>query len=1091
MKTKLTNYLALLLVLFAQLSFAQERTVTGTVSDNSGLPLPGVSILVKGTSEGTQTDFDGKFSIKAAPSQVLVFSYIGMRTTEVVASKTTLLVKMMDDSVELEGVVVTALGIKREKKSLGYATQEIKAADLKSGSAGGNFLNDLSGKVAGVQVRRNNNFGGSTNIVSRGVKSLTGNNQMLVVIDGVPVNNSNTNSGAQRNGQGTSFDYGNTATDINPEDIESVNVLKGAAASALYGYQAGNGVLLITTKKGRSGKKGMGITFSTEAVVGSVDKSTFVNYQNKYGAGYGLYYGPDEDAYFNQADIDGNGSLDNLVPFYEDASFGAPFDGSLVYQWDAFTPSSTNFGKATPWQAAKNGPITFFETPFSFNNSISIQDATEKSNFVFNYSNLKQTGLLPNSELVKNNFSIKLNHNLTDKFTISVFANYNTQRAVGRNSTGYNDNIMSNFRQWWQTNVDIASLEQAYNASGGENATWNIKSPTDLTPAYWDNPYFQRNKNYQNDSRDRFLGYAKFDYKFTEWFSVTSRISTDTYSEIQEERRAIGSVPADFGVPNADGARFTEGSGYQRFDRTYRENNYDLFLNFKKDFGDINFTGLLGGTVNRINTNSIFASTNGGLIVPGVYSLLNSVNPLADPITLPAQSGINSYYAQVSLGYKDFVFLDGTIRRDAYSSLPKSDNVVVYPSVSSSLVFSNLLKEDWLSFGKVRANWAQVGNGAPNQALADTYAKFPAFDGNGLFSVNSVKNNPNLRPTVTTSYEFGLEALLFDKRFGFDVSYYNSLSDDQIFRVPYSTATGVSSQYVNAGSIENRGVEVQLNGTPVKVGDFQWDINVNWSKNKNEVVSLAPGIDNLQLGSFQGGVTINAAAGQPYGIIRGTDFTYLDGEKIVGANGRYVLNSSSNNVIGDINPDWVGGVRNKFTYKDFAFSFLIDMQKGGDIFSLDRSYGLATGLYAETAGLNDLGNPIRNPITSGADSGGIILPGVLADGTPNTKRAPGPEYFGNSFGYRRQPNKAFIYDASYIKLREVSLSYNLPKKWAERMSVENMKFSIVGTNLWIIHKNLPDADPESGLGSGNLAAGYSVGSLPTTRNIGCNLTFKF
>ena len=1088
MKTKLKGFLTLFVALLVQISFAQERSVNGVVADNNGLPIPGVNVLVKGTKIGTQTDMDGKFSVKATPTQTLLFNFVGMKSQEIVATSSFINVKMKDDAVELEGVVVTALGIKREKKSLGYATQEVKGEDLKSNTAGGNFLNDLSGKVAGVQIRRNNNFGGSTNVVSRGVKSLTGNNQMLIVIDGVPVNNSNTNSSAQVNGRGGNYDYGSTASDINPEDIESVNVLKGAAASALYGYQAGNGVLLITTKKGKGGKKGMGITISSEAIVGSIDKTTFPTYQSRYGEGYGLYYGTNGDGYFNQADINGDGIIDNIVPTTEDASYGAPFDNSLVYQWDAFTPFSPNFGQKTPWKAAANGPITFFETPLSLNNSISIQDGDDKSNFLINISNLKQNGLMPNSELNKNNFSAKFSHNFSDKLTVSVYGSYTSQNTVGRNSTGYDNNITTNFRQWWPVNVDIKSLQQVYNASGGQNVTWNINSPTDLRPAYWDNPYFQRYQNYQNDTRERFLGYMKLDYKLKSWLSSTVRISDDSYSEFQEERKAVTSIPSEFGVPDPDNNRLVQGSGYMRFNKTYRENNYDLLFNFKKDFGQFNVSGLVGGTANRINVSSILAATSGGLIVPGTYSLANSLNPNPDPLELESRFGINSYYGSLSLGYKDFLYVDGTVRRDAYSTLPKESNAITAPSVSTSFVFSNLIKEKWLSFGKVRANWAQVGNGSPDQALYDTYAKFPAFSGQGLYSVASIKNNPNLKPTITTSYEAGLEMLFLDKRLGFDLGIYRSLSKDQIFRTPYSTATGISSKYINAGSIENKGIELQLTATPIKTENFQWDISINWSKNRNTVVTIAEGIDNLQLGSFQGGVTINAQVGQPYGIIKGSDFTYLDGQRIVGANGRYVINNNSNNSIGNINPDWIGGIRNKLTYKDLSLSFLVDTQKGGDIFSLDMYYGLATGLYPETAANNELGNPIRSSV---ADGGGIILPGVQADGTPNTVRTPSAEFFGNAFGYRRQPNRAFIYDASYIKLREVSISYSLPKKLATKLAMESMKFSVVGTNLWIIQKNLPYADPESGLTSGNLSSGYSVGSLPTTRNIGCNLTFKF
>jgi TonB-linked SusC/RagA family outer membrane protein len=1083
MKAKYNLILALLLMLITQISFAQEQPVSGVVSDQSGAPIPGVNVLVKGTSNSTQTDLDGKFKISASKSQTLVFSFLGMKTKEVLASTSSLNVTLTDDSVELQSVVVTALGITREKKSLGYATQEVKAADLKSGTANGNFLNDLSGKVAGVSVRRNNNFGGSTNLVSRGIKSLTGNNQMLIVIDGVPINNSNTNSTSQRNGRGTTFDYGNAAADINPEDIESVNVLKGAAASALYGYQAGNGVLMITTKKGKS-TKGMGVTFSTEAVTGSIDKSTFIKYQDKYGAGYGLYYGPNEDSYFNEADINGDGVVDFLVPFTEDASYGAPFDNSMVYQWDAFTPYSPNFGKKTAWKNADNGPITFFQAPVSLNNTISLEGSDAKSSYLVTISNLFQSGLMPNSEIKKNNISTKFTHQFTDKLTATVFANYIQQNTVGRNSTGYNDNIMSNFRQWWQTNVDVKSLQEVYNNSGGQNVTWNIKSPTNSTPAYWDNPYFQRNKNYQNDGRSRFVGYSKLDYKINNWLSSTFRASTDTYSEIQEERRTVGSIAAEFGINRLD-----ETSGYQRFNRNYSENNFDLLFNFKKNINDdISFNGLVGGTINRINVNTILASTQGGLVIPGIYSLQNS-NIAVRPIDAESRQGINSYYGQVSFGYKNLVYLDGTVRRDAYSTLPKSDNAVVYPSVSSSFIFSNLLKNyTWLSYGKLRANFAQVGNGAPGQALNDTYAKYDPYDTANLYATPTVKNNPDLKPTITSNYELGLEMSFLDRKIGVDLGVYRSLSTDQIFQVPFSTATGYSSKFINAGSIENKGIELQLNGSIISTKDLKWDIYVNWATNKNEVVSLKDGIENLQLGSFQGGVTINAAVGQPYGLIRGTDFTYLDGQRVVGANGRYAINSNSNNVIGDINPDWTGGVRNKVTYKDISLSFLIDMQKGGDIFSLDRSYGLATGLYDETAGLNDLGNPIRNSI---ADGGGVILPGVQADGSQNTVRTPSPEFYGNVDGYRRKPNKAFVYDASFVKLREVAITYNFPSKLSKKLLVQDMKFSIVGTNLWIIDKNLPDADPESGLGSGNLSSGYSVGSLPTTRNIGCNLTIKF
>lgn len=1076
----------LLVALVTQITFAQERAVSGTVSDNTGLPLPGVSVLVKGTKTGTQTDFDGKYSIKVAPSQTLVFSYIGMTTQEVKASSTTIKVKLVSAAIELEGAVVTtALGVKREKKSLGYATQEIKGADIVSGAGSGNFFNELSGKVAGVQIRRNNNFGGSTNIVSRGIKNLTGNNQMLVVIDGVPVNNSNINSstGSQTTGAGPTYDYGNNAMDINPDDIETINVLKGAAASALYGYQAGNGVLMITTKKGKA-KKGLGITVSSELVTGSIDKSTFIKYQDKYGAGYGPYY-EDASGMFLSRDINGDGVDDLVVPTSEDASYGAAYDpNKMVYNWNAFTPYSDNFGKATPWVAAKNGPITFFESPLSVNNSISLEDGNDKSNFVLNFNNFKQNGIMPNSELKKNSLSLKFNHQLTDKLSVSSFASYTAQTTVGRNSTGYSDNIMTQFRQWWQTNVDVQELKQVYERSGGQNVTWNWADPTDLQPIYWDNPYFTRYKNYQSDERNRFTGYAKLDYKIADWVTATGRVSTDTYSELREERRANGSTAGTFGINRLD-----EGSGYQRYSRNFSEQNYDFFLTFKKNISDnFTFNGIAGGTVNRSRIVSELASTQGGLVVPELYSLNNSASTVPYPLDSEINTGVNSYYGSASFGYKDFLFLDGTVRRDAFSVLPAGNNSLLTNSLSASYVFTKTIDKPWLSFGKLRANIAESPLGAPSQALVDTYPRTTSYESEHMYSVASTKSNPNLRPVKSSTKEIGLEMQFLNRRIGFDVAAYKTLSSGQIFPVSYSTATGYSNRYVNAGEIENKGLEVQINLTPIKTNDFSWDIFVNWAKNENKVISLTEGISNLQLGSFQGGVTINAQVGQPYGTIKGTDYTYLNGQKVVSTLGRYVINTSTNNVIGNITPDWTGGVRNNFTYKDISLGFLVDMQKGGDMFSLDQSYGLATGLSVVTAGNNELGNPVRNTIANG---GGVILPGVQANGTPNTVRTSSPNQYGNISGYRRAPNAAFIYDASFIKLREVNISYNLPSSITSKLKLTAMKFSIVGSNLWIIHKNLPDADPESGLASGNLASGYSVGSLPTTRNIGCNLTFKF
>ena len=1008
------------------------------------------------------------------------------------------------DVVGLNEVVVTALGISREKKSLGYATQEV-AGDVISTVKSDNFVNSLSGKVSGVVITRNTNFGGSTNIQVRGATSLTGNNQALFVIDGVPISNRNTNTVGQSQ-DGTGYDYGNAASDINPDDIESINILKGAAATALYGSRAATGVIMITTKKGTNKQKGIGITINSNYTVGTIDKSTFPKYQNKYGAGYGSYYdGP--GGYWYMRDLvpapNGDGVDEQWVVTSEDASYGAPFDPSLmVYQWDAVDPQSPNYQKATPWTAAKNGPITFFNKAQTYTNTIAVENSFDQGNYRLSYTNFKNTGIVPNSLLKKNNLLMNGSWKVNDRITVSGSANFIQTNGSGRNGTGYNDNIMGSWRQWFQTNVDIKELKDAYFTTK-RNVTWNWADPSNEVPIFWDNPYWIAYENYETDSRSRFIGYMTVNYKLTDWLDIYGRVSTDFYSGLEEERKAVGTVPGRWGlgtgIDGSTGQQDGVPSGYLRRDFYSREDNYDIMLNINKNLtSDLNLKAVLGTNINRQAFNRTISATNGGLGIPRIYALQNSVNAVPYPKEYVSKIGINGIYGSASLGYKSYLFLDATIRRDHSSTLPVSSAVYYYPSVSGSVIFSEFVKQQWLSFGKVRLNYAQVGSSAGFDQIVDEYNILTPFN-SGMSAVATTKKNPDLKPEKTNSIEAGLEMYFLNRRAGFDLALYKTNTTNQILPLTVSTATGYFYRNINAGEIENKGIELVLSLVPVKTSDFSWDLNFNWSKNINKVLSLYPGVDNLQLGSFQGGVSINAHVGEPYGIIEGIDYTYLNGQRVVDpANGRYIKTSTSNNNLGKVSPDWKGGILNTITYKNWKLSALVDISKGGHIWSLDMYYGLATGLYPETAGLNDLGNPVRDPIVWADDadhskgyasnSGGFINPGVNPDGNKNTTRISAANY--GSFGYLRVPDAAFSYDASYVKLREVSLSYKVPSSVLQKIFIKGIDLSIVGSNLWIISKHLPYADPESGLGAGNLL-GFSTGSLPTTKDVGFNIKLTF
>ncbi|MGI4822073.1 MAG: SusC/RagA family TonB-linked outer membrane protein [Janthinobacterium lividum] len=1076
-------WVILLLAGFCQQAWAQDRSISGKITDRAtGQGLPGVTIIVKGLPTiGTSTNSDGVYSLSVpSTATALVYSFVGYSTQEApITGSGAINIALASDTKQLNEVVVTALGVERNRNSLAFAATQVDGSDI-TVARNPNPINGLEGKVAGLNVQQTNTLGGSSNVIIRGIKSIGNNNQALFVVDGVPISNQNTNSANQQTGR-SGYDYGNAAADINPDDIATTTVLKGAAASALYGERAANGVILITTKKGR--RSGLGVTINTGITFGRADLSTFIHYQKQYGAGYGQYYGdPKNPGYF---DFDASGT--RVVPTYEDASYGGGFDPTLnVRQWYSYIPGSPTFGQATPWVAASNDPSTFFRTAVSNLNSVVVDGGSEQGTFKLGYSGNNEQGYLVNSNINRQNVNFAGSLNVTPRLTVSTSINFSRTTGLGRYGTGYgSENPMTNFRQWWQTNVDVKELESAYNlaqnpanAINNGNATWNLQNPTagNYKAIFWNNPYFVRYQNYEQDSRYRTFGNMTATYKFADWFNVLGRVSADSYDEMQEERSAVGSTTASY-LPY-----------YSRYNHTYREFNYDLIGNFSAKISDnFSFRGLVGANMRRVYNTSIFGSTVGGLTVPNLYTLNNSVSPI-NPTETYVPVGVDGIFANATFGFLDRVFLDLTIRRDKSTILPVNSNTYYYPSAALGYVFSESLKEQapWLSYGKVRANVAQVGSAPAAQALFDTYTKPTAFGSTALFSLPNTKNNAGLKNETTRSVEVGVETSFLNSRLGFEATVYQQNSIDQQIAVNIPASTGYLYRYVNAGNIRNRGIEITAFVSPVQTTDFKWTVNANWTRNENIVQSLYSG-DNLVLATYQQGITSNATVGQAYGSLRGTDFIYdTNGNKVVGADGYYSVTSDANHVIGNPTPRWRGGITNTFTYKGISLNFLIDIKSGGQIYSLDRAYGLDTGLTPETAGLNDKGNPSRNTIANG---GGVILPGVKADGTPNDVRVENSAT--GLFGYEVNPNAAFVYDASFVKLREAALTFSLPATLLSKIAVKGIDISVVGRNLWIIHKNLPDADPEDVSSSGNLGQGFQGGAYPTMRTLGANLRLRF
>ena len=1068
--------LLIVAVLFAGAAWSQGK-VTGKVTDRaSGDGLPGVAVVVAGQGVGVFTDVDGSYAITAnATSDELIFSFIGYRSERVACGGNSVVNVAMSAGVDLDEVVVTALGVSREKKALGYAVQEL-GNEAFTQAKSENVVKSLTGKIAGVQVTSGTAIGSSSKVILRGASSITGDNQPLFIVDGVPMDNSDYSSGNQQRSVG-GYDYGNAMQDMNPDDIESVTVLKGPAAAALYGSRASNGAIVITTKSGKghrtAGKKGLGVSVNSSVAFNNV--FVLPEYQNRYGGGAGTDW-------INQQMVDSVGEVP--IPDYGyDGSWGPELLGQQVYHWDSWYDyeGDEDFGKTRPWSPTDSDVDEFFQTGVTYSNNFSVTGSNDASSFRLSYTNHNQTGVYENSSLNRNTLSFAGASDISDKLSASVNANYVQSIGEGRPLTGYGESVMSQFTQWGQRQLSMDRLRN-YQNPDGSHRTWNRNSVTDPSPHYWDNPFWERYKNVQDDQRDRVFGNLTMNYKINDNLSFMGRALTDFYIDRRQERIAVGGVRE---------------SSYSEYTRQLQETNLDAYLNFNKEINaDLNVVGFVGVNKRIRDYKRLGAYTLGGLNTPGLYTIANGGDgyQISD---YEESKVINSLLGSVNLGYQNTLFIDVTARNDWSSTLPESNNSYFYPSATASYVFSEVADIEGLSFGKVRLGWAQVGNDTGPYQTGLTYGVNPNFGSSGSASVPNAQNNPDLRPEKTTSLEVGAELSFFLDRLRIDATYYNNITEDLIFNVPVSAASGYTSAVLNAGKTQNRGVELAVAGTLIQSDDFSWDLGLNFAKNNNELLELADGVENIRYTSLFG-VTLEARPGQPLGTFYGYDFVYDDnGNKLVNPSGTYVRTPTVV-PIGDILADYTGGVWSDMQYKNISFSALVDFQKGGSVHSYSNQWGKYSGTLAETVENNIREDGIAVEGVYGTyttDEDGNVADIIYLDAAGeesasavnNETVIDAQSHFFYNQGY--VVHAADQYDASFVKLREMRLDYNLPASMTSGLPFSNISIGVYGRNLAILSKNVPHIDPEVATSSSNIQ-GFEGGQLPAERTIGFNLKFN-
>ncbi len=1039
MKTKFSGILTLLLAFVVQFTFAQEKTVSGTVSDNNGLPLPGATVVIQGTTTGASTDFDGNYSITANVGDVLNFSYVGYSgQSATVGASNSINVTLQPDN-ELEEVVVTALGIKREEKALGYSVQSIKGEGMTEARES-NISNAISGKVAGVQVTgTSGSVGASSRIVLRGNSSITGNNEPLYVVDGVPIDNRSFGNA----GSGGGVDLPNGAADINPDDIESITVLKGPNAAALYGLRAGNGVIVITTKRGSAGKKfsvsvNSNITFSNPLIL--------PDYQNSYGQGDGDY--------FEFVDGAGHGVQDGV-----DESWGPALDVGLEFiQWN----SQLGDGGPLPWISYPDNVKDFLDTGINMSNSVSLTN----ENMRLSIGSSEEQGMVPNTELKKLTIGFSGNLEIGERITAGVNLNYFNIDSDNLPISGYNNE--NPFQQfiWSARQVNFRDLQDWRNFPLANEGTAAEGTPLNWNHNFQNNPYWVLETNRNTLEKDRVVGNINFGFQLNDYLTLTTKVGLDSYSQLETYRQAKGSNNAPDGT-------------YQEIQRRFEELNADILLSFNKDITeDISFGLNIGG--NQMSRE--YNATNGrlpGLELPNLYTLSNLLTGSTATVTSTDRNQkINSLYGYGQIGYKNMIFLDFTGRNDWASILPVKNNSFFYPSVSASFVLSDIFNthDAGINFLKVRGSWSQVGS---TGALApyninSTFGLTNTGFGNQGFVPNT-QFNPELKAETVTGIEVGLDAKLLNNRIRLGATYYDQQSEDLLVAIDVSSSTGSTNSWDNIADMSNKGIELSLGATVIKSDDLTFDIDLNWAKNDNEVTSLG-GLDSYSLGG-QWGVQLQAIPGRPYGSIVGRDFSRTPDGQVIYSNGLPVIDETQKE-IGNIAPDWTGGASFSVQYKSLSFSTLIDAKIGGDVHSMTYAWGRFAGTLEESL----VGR-----------EGGLVGNGVMSDGNggyvPNNVVVPARAF--NQASYSNSIESSSVFDASYVKLRQVSIGYSLPEKLLKNTFVDAVKFSVVGRNLAILYKKAPHIDPETGFSSDNGEQGQEFGQYPSARNIGFNLNLKF